>query len=114
MRRSQKAATITKRKPPTCARKIVVGLRRFIREISPLVLFLMCCHSSGPGVPLIRLRRAMPRCRGMARWVSHKVPSCGIRDLYESAGQKVTAKTPLNFGAGGGSLFRVAEKNKNA
>ena len=39
---------------------------------------------------LIRLRKRRFRCRRFEERVRQEIPCCGIHDLYESAGQKVT------------------------
>src|SRR5216684_4353755 len=91
MRRSQEAARTTKRKAPKCARKILVLLRPFVRGASPMgyskLFFILRA-----GTYLIRLRRGRLRCGGSGERVRQEIPSCGLRDLYESAGQTAAEK----------------------
>lgn len=55
-----------------------------------MILFLVCSLILRAGAYLIRHLRGVLRCGGIGARVSQKIPSCGLRGLYESAGQNVT------------------------
>jgi len=58
-------------------------------------------------VYLIRLRKRPRRCRGFEEGVREKIPFCGTRDLYESAGQRVTEGIQQGCASRQGKLLQL-------